>query len=101
MKFLTDYVNWNKRDHYSKKYYSKVELKYLITIVRNMVDKTVYSLKTEHPFASSCYYVALEKIRRLYCYINKLEDKFLLDNEEYDIHFLELFHLCISNPNHS
>lgn len=82
------------------KYYTKAELKYLSTIVSNMVDKTVCYLKMNHPAASSCYYVTLERIRKLYCHMNQIEDKISFDYEEYDMKFLELFHLCISHFHH-
>lgn len=89
----------NEEAHLNR-YYTKVELKYLSTIVRNMVDKTISYLKTNHPSARSCYYVTLERIRKLYCYINQIEDRISFDYEKYDIKFLELFHLCISHLNY-
>lgn len=45
----------------------------------------------------SLYYIALEKIRNLYCNINKLDNS--LDNiYEYDSSFFEIFNDCVSNP---
>lgn len=79
------------------KNYSRVELKYLSTIINNMVDKTVYYLKQDEDCALSCYYITLDKIRRLYCYMNRISPDFNLFDEDYDIKFIELFNLCIND----
>jgi len=79
------------------KNYSKVELKYLSTIINNMVDKTIYYLKQGETYALSCYYITLDRIRRLYCYMNRIDTDFNLFGEDYDIKFIELFNLCIND----
>ena len=77
--------------------HSKVELKYISTIVKNMVDKTSYYLEQNNVFSLGCYYITLERIRKLYCYINQIDDSFKMMSKEYDVKFLELFDFCIKS----
>lgn len=74
----------------------KNNIKYSSTIIYSLLEKIVAKDINEKDYLS-LYYIALEKIRNLYCDINKLNNS--LDNiYEYDSPFLEIFNECISNP---
>ena len=84
------------RDKNNFNYYSKVELKYISTIVNNMVDKSTDYFKQGNDSFEGSYYITLERIRRLYCYISEINDSFRLEFQDYDNKFLELFYSCIN-----
>ena len=74
----------------------KNNVKYSSTIIHSLIEKIIVKDTNEKDYLS-LYYIALEKIRNLYCNINKLDNS--LDNiYEYDSSFLEIFNDCISNP---
>lgn len=76
--------------------YTKQELKYQSTIVKNKVDKSWVAIENNQPAFLSSYYIALEETRQLYCRINNLQENLtLLDQEEYDTTFLTLFSACL------
>lgn len=74
----------------------KNNVKYSSTIIHSLIEKIIVKDTNEKDYLS-LYYIALEKIRNLYCNINKLDNS--LDNiYEYDSSFLEIFNDFISNP---
>lgn len=85
--------NYQQTSFYNR---SKNEQKYISTIVKNMFDRTIEYLEKNDISCNSCYYITLEKIRKLYCYIHQLDTNINLINE-YDSEFLELFDLCIND----
>ena len=74
----------------------KNNVKYSSTIIYSLIEKIIVKDTNEKDYLS-LYYIALEKIRNLYCNINKLDNS--LDNiYEYDSSFFEIFNDCVSNP---
>lgn len=74
----------------------KNNVKYSSTIIYSLIEKIIVKDTNEKDYLS-LYYIALEKIRNLYCNINKLNNS--LDNiYEYDSSFFEIFNDCVSNP---
>ena len=74
----------------------KNNVKYSSTIIYSLIEKIIVKDTNEKDYLS-LYYIALEKIRNLYCNINKLDNS--LDNiYEYDSSFFEIFNNCVSNP---
>lgn len=74
----------------------KNNVKYSSTIIHSLIEKIIVKDTNEKDYLS-LYYIALEKIRNLYCNINKLDNS--LDNiYEYDSSFFEIFNDCGSNP---
>ena len=74
----------------------KNNVKYSSTIIYSLIEKIIVKDTNENDYLS-LYYIALEKIRNLYCNINKLDNS--LDNiYEYDSSFFEIFNDCVSNP---
>lgn len=74
----------------------KNNVKYSSTIIHSLIEKIIVKDTNENDYLS-LYYIALEKIRNLYCNINKLDNS--LDNiYEYDSSFFEIFNDCVSNP---
>lgn len=74
----------------------KNNVKYSSTIIHSLIEKIIVKDTNEKDYLS-LYYIALEKIRNLYCNINKLDNS--LDNiYEYDSSFFEIFNDCVSNP---
>ena len=74
----------------------KNNVKYSSTIIYSLIEKIIVKDTNEKDYFS-LYYIALEKIRNLYCNINKLDNS--LDNiYEYDSSFFEIFNDCVSNP---
>lgn len=74
----------------------KNNIKYSSTIIHSLIEKIIVKDTNEKDYLS-LYYIALEKIRNLYCNINKLDNS--LDNiYEYDSSFFEIFNDCVSNP---
>lgn len=74
----------------------KNNVKYSSTIIHSLIEKIIVKDTNEKDYLS-LYYIALEKIRNLYCNINKLDNS--LDNiYEYYSSFFEIFNHCISNP---
>lgn len=74
----------------------KNNVKYSSTIIHSLIEKIIVKDTNEKEYLS-LYYIALEKIRNLYCNINKLDNS--LDNiYEYDSSFFEIFNDCVSNP---
>ena len=74
----------------------KNNVKYSSTIIYSLLEKIIVKDTNEKDYLS-LYYIALEKIRNLYCNINKLDNS--LDNiYEYDSSFFEIFNDCVSNP---
>ena len=74
----------------------KNNVKYSSTIIHSLIEKIIVKDTNEKDYLS-LYYIALEKIRNLYCNINKLDNS--LDNiYEYDSSFFEIFSDCVSNP---
>ena len=74
----------------------KNNVKYSSTIIYSLIEKIIVKDINEKDYLS-LYYIALEKIRNLYCNINKLDNS--LDNiYEYDSSFFEIFNDCVSNP---
>ena len=74
----------------------KNNVKYSSTIIYSLIEKIIVKDTNEKDYLS-LYYIALEKIRNLYCIINKLDNS--LDNiYEYDSSFFEIFNDCVSNP---
>lgn len=74
----------------------KNNVKYYSTIIHSLIEKIIVKDTNEKDYLS-LYYIALEKIRNLYCNINKLDNS--LDNiYEYDSSFFEIFNDCVSNP---
>ena len=74
----------------------KNNVKYSSTIIYSLIEKIIVKDTNEKDYLS-LYYIALEKIRNLYCNINKLDNS--LDNiYEYDYSFFEIFNDCVSNP---
>lgn len=74
----------------------KNNAKYSSTIIYSLIEKIIVKDTNEKDYLS-LYYIALEKIRNLYCNINKLDNS--LDNiYEYDSSFFEIFNDCVSNP---
>ena len=73
----------------------KNNVKYSSTIIYSLIEKIIVKDTNEKDYLS-LYYIALEKIRNLYCNINKLDNS--LDNiYEYDSSFFEIFNDCVSN----
>ena len=73
----------------------KNNVKYSSTIIHSLIEKIIVKDTNEKDYLS-LYYIALEKIRNLYCNINKLDNS--LDNiYEYDSSFFEIFNDCVSN----
>ena len=73
----------------------KNNVKYSSTIIYSLIEKIIVKDTNEKDYLS-LYYIALEKIRNLYCNINKLDNS--LDNiYEYDSSFFEIFNYCVSN----
>lgn len=74
----------------------KNSVKYSSTIIHSLIEKIIVKDTNEKDYLS-LYYIALEKIRNLYCNINKLDNS--LDNiYEYDSSFFEIFNDCVSTP---
>lgn len=74
----------------------KNNVKYSSTIIHSLIEKIIVKDTNEKDYLS-LYYIALEKIRNLYCNINKLDNS--LDNiYEYDSSFFEIFNDCVSTP---
>ena len=74
----------------------KNNVKYSSTIIHSLIEKIIVKDTNEKDYLS-LYYIALEKIRNLYCNINKLDNS--LDNiYEYDSSFFAIFNDCVSNP---
>ena len=74
----------------------KNNVKYSSTIIYSLIEKIIVKDTNEKDYLS-LYYIALEKIRNLYCNINKLDNS--LDNiYEYDSSFFAIFNDCVSNP---
>lgn len=74
----------------------KNNVKYSSTILHSLIEKIIVKDTNEKDYLS-LYYIALEKIRNLYCNINKLDNS--LDNiYEYDSSFFAIFNDCVSNP---
>lgn len=74
----------------------KNNVKYSSTIIHSLIEKIIVKDTNENDYLS-LYYIALEKIRNLYCNINKLDNS--LDNiYEYDSSFFEIFNDCVSTP---
>lgn len=72
----------------------KNNVKYSSTIIHSLIEKIIVKDTNEKDYLS-LYYIALEKIRNLYCNINKLDNS--LDNiYEYDSSFFEIFNDCVS-----
>lgn len=77
----------------------KNELKYTSTIVANCVSKVSYFLENNHPIFLHYYYITLEKIRKLYCNMNDLDDRIGQFGFDYDNEFLSLFDECLNGDN--
>lgn len=74
----------------------KNNVKYSSTIIYSLIEKIIVKDTNEKDYLA-LYYIALEKIRNLYCNINKLDNS--LDNiYEYDSSFFEIFNDCVLNP---
>lgn len=82
----------------SKQYqnYRKSELRYASTIVANSVSKVFDLFKNNHPAFLHYYYITLEKIRKLYCNINGLDDRIGQFGCDYENEFLSLFDECLN-----
>lgn len=98
LKNIMSYISYSDIDSLEQEFsnHSKAELKYSSTIVKNAVDKSCFLLDKKTPDASSCYYIALEKTRKLYCDINGIDSRLDQIGEEYDTAFLELFDNCLN-----
>lgn len=99
LKTIMSYISYSDLDSLEQEFpnYSKEELKYSSTIVKNTVDKSCFLLEEGTKDSFSCYCIALEKTRRLYCAINGLSPCLDRFGEEYDQTFLDLFHACLNN----
>lgn len=95
---LIDYSD-EYRMEYSSNCHNKNELVYLSTIINNAVNKSSYYIKTNNPAKRYCYYITLEKLRRLYCDIHNINSKENFLESDYDQTFLELFDLCLNDKN--
>lgn len=80
-------------------HFSKNALKYRSTIVFNSVSKCCTFLEDNHPASLHDYYITLEKVRKLYCNINDIDDGIEQFGYEYDSEFLDLFNSCLETNN--
>lgn len=98
---LIKQVICDNSNNYQYKNYKKIELKYTSTIVANYVSKVSASLKNNHPAYLHYYYLTLEKIRKMYCNINDIDDRIDQFGYNYEQEFLFLFNLCLNSDNKS
>lgn len=77
------------------------ELQYKSTIAETCVSKVIALYQENHPASLHCYYIALEKLRVLYCNINGLNESIHHFGNSYDAEFLSFFQNCIDkiDPN--
>lgn len=75
--------------------YGQGQLKYMSTIVASNVDRTISAISDESPAANHYYYLALDKVRRLYCSINGIDQSMSKFGEGYSEEFLGLFNKCL------
>ncbi len=79
------------------KIYHPNELKYKSTITQACVSKVISFIEKNHPALEHYYYIALEKLRILYCNINGINASIDHFGHSYDEKFLQLFQNCIHN----
>lgn len=95
---LISQVNYNidTVDSNYYKTYNQSELKYKSTIVENDVSKAINYLQDNHLARLHYYYMALDRVRVLYCNINDIDSNINKFEDSYDDHFLELFNNCLT-----
>lgn len=85
----------------SQRIYHLSELQYKSTIVETCISKVIALFQENHPTSLHCYYIALEKLRILYCNIHRIDESILHFGHFYDTEFLIQFQDCINkvDPN--
>lgn len=93
----------NRKSYDNKRFnnYTKNNLRYMSTIVKNAVDKSIYYMKSGKENSLSCYYITLEKIRKLYCRINNIDENLSLLGNNYDNNFIKLLENCLSDDHNA
>lgn len=76
---------------------SRGEIKYQSTVVNTSLDKYLAHKEEGKKDSASIYYLALEKIRSLYCNIQGLDSCDIIDNE-YEEEFQMKFLQCLTTP---
>lgn len=97
---LQNLINFiNIESHVNKKFnnYTKSNLKYTSTIVKNAIDKSIYCIQNNKENSMGYYYVTLEKIRKLYCRMNYIDESILNFGNNYDDNFMKLFENCLND----
>ena len=77
--------------------FSKQEIKSYSAVVETSLTRSVKHLTNNNIESLNSYYLAIEKIRILYCMINRLNYNIEYFNEEYDSEFLKHFDIAIKN----
>lgn len=85
----------------SPRIYHLSELQYKSTIVETSISKVIALFHENHPTSLHCYYIALEKLRILYCNIHRIDESIHHFGHFYDTEFLMQFQDCINkvDPN--
>lgn len=94
---LFETVSSNEIYHESPlKIYQQSELQYKSTIVETCISKVIAQFLENHPASLHCYYIALEKLRILYCNIHGINESIHHFGHSYDTEFLTRFQNCIN-----
>lgn len=84
-----------RREEYFIKNHSKQQITYESTIISTGIEKCKFYEESNHSYFNMCFYLILERIRRLYCHQNSISDNILKFGEDYDDDFLSLFNKCL------
>ena len=98
-KLIDELIDYNMDGEYEFNHYSKKALRYKSTTIYNSVSKCCNFIETNHPCSNHYYYITLEKIRKLYCNINDINEKIENFGYDYDNKFLDLFISCLEGKN--
>lgn len=87
-----DGLEWNYRSDYQEN-----QLVCQSVILAGNIDRVTNSLESSCPVADHYYYLALDKVRRLYCRMNDLDERMECFGDGYSAEFMNRFEACLSD----